>query len=145
LQSYLPQRVPSNLDLISNGLGALIGSVIAAIGGERYLLGGRLYRWRQRIFLPGGGVDGGFVVLVMWLFTQLYPAVWLFGNGDLRSWLQSGHNLAYTPESYRWIETGVTALNLAGIGLFVAALARVYESLRLMAGGVGARLRAIKE
>jgi VanZ family protein len=128
LQSYLPQRVPSNLDLISNGLGALIGSVIAAIGGERYLLGGRLYRWRQRIFLPGGGVDGGFVVLVMWLFTQLYPAVWLFGNGDLRSWLQSGHNLAYTPESYRWIETGVTAFNLAGIGLFISALARAGKS-----------------
>ena len=25
LQSYLPQRVPSNLDLLSNGLGALVG------------------------------------------------------------------------------------------------------------------------
>jgi VanZ family protein len=128
LQSYLPQRVPSNLDLLSNGLGALIGAVVAASAGRRLLLSGRLYRLRQRIFLPGALVDAGFVILVLWLFTQLYPAVWLFGNGDLRFWLNAVRNLAYTPESYRWIETGVTALNLAGIGLFVSALARAGRS-----------------
>ena len=128
LQSYLPQRVPSNLDLLSNGLGALVGAVIAASAGQRFLLGGRLYRLRHRIFLPGGAVDAGFVVLVLWLFTHLYPAVWLFGNGDIRFWLQGVSNLAYTPGSYRWIEAGVTALNLAGIGLFVASLARAGRS-----------------
>jgi len=128
LQSYLPQRVPSNLDLLSNGLGALIGAAVAASAGKRLLLSGRLHRLRQRVFLPGAMVDAGFVILVLWLFTQLYPAVWLFGNGDLRFWLNGVRNLAYTPESYRWIETGVTALNLAGIGLFVAALARAGRS-----------------
>jgi VanZ family protein len=124
LQSYLPLRVPSNLDVLSNGIGALVGAVLGAWGGERFLLGGRLYRLRHRIFLPGAAVDAGFVMLMLWLFTHLYPAVWLFGNGDLRFWLRPVSNLAYTPGSYRWIETGVTALNLAGIGLFVAALAR---------------------
>jgi VanZ family protein len=128
LQSYLPQRVPSNLDLLSNGLGALLGAVIAASAGERFLLSGRLYRLRNRIFLPGASVDAGFVVLVLWLFTQLYPAVWLFGNGDLRFWLHGARNLSYTPGSYRWIETGVTALNLAGIGLFMSSLGRVGRS-----------------
>jgi VanZ family protein len=141
LQSYLPQRVPSNLDLLSNGLGALVGAVIAATAGERFLLSGRLYRLRHRIFLPGGAADAGFVVLVLWLFTQLYPAVWLFGNGDLRFWLQGVHNLTYTPGSYRWIETGVTAFNLAGIGLFISALARAGKStavpfLLLVSGAV---------
>jgi len=124
LQSYLPLRVPSNLDLLSNSLGALIGAVIAASAGERLLLSGRMHRLRNRIFLPGAAVDAGFVVLVLWLFTQLYPAIWLFGNGDLHFWLQIVRNLAYTPGSYRWIETGVTALNLAGIGLFMSSLAR---------------------
>jgi len=128
LQSYLPQRVPSNLDLLSNGLGALVGAVIAATAGERLLLSGRLHRLRHRLFRAGGAVDAGFVVLVLWLFTQLYPAVWLFGNGDLRFWLHGAHNLAYTPSSYRWIETGVTAFNLAGVGLFISALAREGKS-----------------
>jgi VanZ family protein len=124
LQSYLPPRVPSNLDLLSNSLGAFVGAVIAALIGERLLLSGRLHRLRHRIFLSGAIVDAGFVVLMLWLFTQLYPAVWLFGNGDLRFWLQGVHNLAYTPDSYRWIETGVAALNLAGVGLFMSALTR---------------------
>lgn len=124
LQSYLPQRVPSNLDVLSNGIGALVGAVLGAWAGERFLLGGRLYCLRHRLFLPGAAVDAGFVVLVLWLFTHLYPAMWLFGNGDLRFWLRAASNLTYTPGSYRWIEAGVTALNLAGIGLFVAALAR---------------------
>jgi hypothetical protein len=127
LQSYLPQRVPSNLDVLSNSLGALIGALAAASVGQRFLHG-RIYRLRHRLFLPGASVDAGFVVLALWLFTHLYPAVWLFGNGDLRFWLHGLVSLAYTPGSYRWIEAGVTALNLAGIGLFLAALARPGKS-----------------
>ena len=30
-------------------------------------------------------------MLLLWLFTQLYPAVWLFGNGDLRFLFQDLH------------------------------------------------------
>lgn len=124
LQSFLPPRVPSNLDLLSNGLGALAGALTAVTGGERWLLSGQLYRMRSRMFLPGAFVDAGFVVLVLWLFTQLYPAVWLFGNGDLRFLFQDPHNLAYSPGTYRWIEAGVTGLNLAGIATLMLSLSR---------------------
>jgi hypothetical protein len=55
--------------------------------------------------------------------------VWLFGNGDLRFLFQDLHNLAYSPESYRWIEAGVTALNLAGIALLMSSLARIGQNL----------------
>lgn len=129
LQSYLPQRVPSNLDVLSNGLGALLGALIVAAAGERFLLSGRLHRLRQRLFLPGGAVDAGFVMLALWLFTQFHPATWLFGNGDLRFWLQGMSNLAYSPGTYRWVEAGVTGLNLAGVGLFVSSLARPGRSV----------------
>jgi VanZ family protein len=129
LQGFLPPRVPSNLDLLSNSLGVLAGALIAVAGGERWLLSGQLYRLRSRMFRPGACVDAGFVILVLWLFTQLYPAVWLFGNGDLRFLFQDPHNLGYSPESYRWIEAGVTALNLAGIGLLMSSLARARQSL----------------
>jgi VanZ family protein len=124
LQHYLAWRVASNLDVLTNGLGAMIGSLLAVVAGDRWLLSGNLYRMRQRIFLPGATTDVGFVVLAVWLFTQLSPEVWLFGSGGLRGLLDWSGALDFTPDSYRWLETGVTALNLAGVCLLVSALAR---------------------
>ena len=129
LQAFLPARVSSNLDLLSNGLGALAGALVAVTAGGRWFLSGHLYRLRERVFLPGAVVDFGFVVLLLWLFTQLNAELWLFGNGDLRWVFDEPRNLEYSPESYRWIETGVTALNLAAICLFTAALARSGQSI----------------
>ena len=129
LQSFLPARVPSNLDLLNNGLGALAGATLAVTAGGRWFLSGHLYRLRERIFLPGAVVDFGFVVLLLWLFTQLNAELWLFGNGDLRWVFDDPRNLDYSPQSYRWIETSVTALNLAAICLLTAALARSGQSV----------------
>jgi VanZ family protein len=129
VQGYLPARVSSNLDLLSNGLGAMLGALVAVTGVGRRILDGDLHRLRQNVFLPGAAVDVGFLVLWLWLFTQLNPEVWLFGNGDIRSLLHEQTNLEFNPISYRWIETGVTAFNLAGICLLTAALARPGRSV----------------
>ena len=129
LQHFVPLRVSSNLDVLTNGLGAMMGAMLAAIVGERWVLSGHFYRVRQRVFRPGEGIDVGFVLLLMWLFTQLNPEVWLFGNGDLRPAIVVAGGLEFNPASYRWLETGVTALNLSGICLLVTALARTREGL----------------
>jgi hypothetical protein len=121
--------VSSNLDLLNNGLGALLGALLAVSMGARWVLGGALYQLRQRVFLPGASVDLGFVVLLLWLFTQLNPEVWLFGNGDMRALLHGTTNLEFSPATYRWIETGVAGFNLAGICLLTVALARPGQSL----------------
>jgi VanZ family protein len=128
-QGFIAGRVSSNLDLLSNGLGAMLGALLAMAMGARWILSGNLYRVRQHVFLPGAAVDLGFVVLVLWLFTQLNPAVWLFGNGDLRELSHAAANLDFSPTTYRWIETGVTAFNLAGVCLFTLGLARSGQSL----------------
>jgi VanZ family protein len=129
LQHFLPLRVASNLDVLTNGLGAMMGALLAVSAGQRWVLNGHLYRLRQHVFLPGAAIDVGFVVLVMWLFTQLNPEVWLFGNGDLRGVLDLPARLMFDPVSYRTLETAVTAVNLAGICLLVTALARRRTSL----------------
>jgi VanZ family protein len=127
-QGFMPQRVSSNLDLLNNGLGAMLGALLAATTGARWV-SGNLYRLRQHVFLPGAAIDLGFVVLLLWLFTQLNPAVWLFGNGDIRDIVPAAANLDFFPATYRWIETGVTAFNLAGICLLTLGLARPGQSL----------------
>jgi VanZ family protein len=124
LQQLIPVRVASNLDVLANGLGSLIGALLAATWGARWILSGHLYRLRQRVFRPGGSIDIGFLVLLLWLFTQFNPEVWLFGNGDLGWLLARAPNLQFSPASYRWLETGVTAVNLAAICLFTAVLAK---------------------
>ena len=80
LQSYLPYRVPSNLDFALNALGALGGAVIAA-GLE---LAGAIDRWsrfRLRWFVDEA--RGGLVLLALWPFALLFPASVPLGLGQV--------------------------------------------------------------
>ncbi len=129
IQHYISVRVASNLDVLTNSLGAMLGALLAVTVGDRWLLSGNLYRLRQRMFLPGAAVDLGFALIVLWLFTQLNPEVWLFGTGDLRPYLALHRYFAFDPASYRWLETAVTALNLAAICLLLTALGKARNTL----------------
>lgn len=86
LQIYLPQRVPSNLDLVLNAAGALIGALVAALL-ERL---GALYRWsqmRNRWFVPDA--RGALVLLALWPWALLFPAVEPFGLGQVLERLEA--------------------------------------------------------
>ncbi len=124
LQSCLPSRIPSNVDLLSNAAGAALGAIGAGVFGSRWLLSGELYRLRERFFQPGAATDIGFVLLGIWLMTQLNAEVWLFGNGDLRQLMPGEVSVSYSAESYRYLEAGVAALNFLGVACLVTAMAR---------------------
>lgn len=130
-QNFLPARIPSNVDLLANSAGALLGAAIAYAFGVRWLLSGDLYRLRGRLFQAGASTDFGFMLLAMWLFTQLNAEVWLFGNGDLRKLLPDFVGLRFSAEGYRLLESGVAALNFCGVGFMLAALARSYLAAAL--------------
>ena len=78
-QSFLPTRVPSNLDVACNLAGALVGAAVGTHLAAWLLDQGPLKRLRRRVFLAGHAADLGLVVIALWLFTQLYPAMLLFG------------------------------------------------------------------
>lgn len=127
LQQFTASRVASNLDLLSNALGALAGVLLAVTLGRRWVLGGRLYQARQRLFVQARMTDLGFVLLLLWLFTQLKPQIWLFGNGESH-WLLSMPEIGvFDPSLHRWLEAAVTAVNLAGVCLLMKAMARPRE------------------
>jgi VanZ family protein len=124
-QGYLPSRIGSNVDLLTNAGGTVLGAAVAYLFGERWL-SGELFRLRGRYFLPGATTDYGFVLLALWLLTQLNAEIWLFGNGDLRHLLPAQISVNYSAESYRYLEAGVAALNFAGVGFLVTAIARSF-------------------
>lgn len=79
LQIYLPQRVPSNLDLLLNAVGTLGGTLLAALL-ERLGAIDRWSRFRARWFVPEA--RGGLVLLALWPWALLFPAAQPFGLGQ---------------------------------------------------------------
>ena len=84
-QNFLPQRVPSNVDLALNGAGAVLGASLAAL----LLRLGMLRRWGQfrgDWFRPQA--HGGLVLLALWPVAQLYPLSVPFGLGQVSERLE---------------------------------------------------------
>lgn len=80
LQVYLPDRVPSNLDLVLNSLGAALGA-LSAWGLEK---GGVLQRWNR--FRANWFVEearGALVLLALWPIALLFPTAVPLGLGQV--------------------------------------------------------------
>lgn len=80
LQSYLPSRVPSNVDLGLNTLGTLVGALLAA-SFERLGLVAHWQRARTNWFVEDA--RGGLVLLALWPPALLFPAAVTFGLGQV--------------------------------------------------------------
>ena len=80
LQIYLPKRVPSNLDLLLNSVGALLGA-LSAVGLERLGVLDRWSRFRARWFARDA--RGALVLLALWPWALLFPAAEPFGLGQV--------------------------------------------------------------
>ena len=81
VQSYLPTRISSNLDLLTNSAGAALGAFIAAPFPSRLIDRGRLADWRLRWFERRGSVL--LLAVALWPAAQIYPEPMLFGNGHI--------------------------------------------------------------
>ncbi len=80
LQSYLPVRIPSNVDLGLNAAGALLGAVLAAAL-ERL---GAIAHWsRARSAWFVDDARGALVLLGLWPVALLFPAAVPFGLGQV--------------------------------------------------------------
>jgi hypothetical protein len=123
LQTYLPVRIPSNVDVLTNAFGALIGAIAGARFAPTLLESGTLLQLRYRCFAPGRRADLGLVLLGLWLFAQLNPETLLFGTGDLRELFQSLPAELHPADLFIRIEAAVAACNLVAVGLLLATLA----------------------
>lgn len=138
VQNFLPSRVPSNLDLLTNAAGCLVGACIGPFIVRTLLDQGRLYRLRKRWFAPHA--SQGLVLLALWPLAQLYPQSFLFGHGQvlpiisgwLSSWLEQDIDLiamlrpgpAMSVEQFWLSETIITACGMTGAALTLLCLLR---------------------
>jgi len=124
LQSWVPARVPSALDVFCNAVGALVGAWLGLATAGPLLRENALSRWRQHRLVPGALTDAGLTLLGLWLFTQLNAAPWLFGNGDVKHLLAIEPAAGYSPQVYIALEAGVTGFGLIAVAGLAGSIAR---------------------
>lgn len=130
VQTWLPARVPSIVDLGCNALGAALGVLLAAWHGERFFL--RAATLQQRLLAPIPHAELALVMVGLWLLTQLSPETLLFGAGDLRHLIGITPALPYAAPSFFAIETSIIICNTIAIGLIARTLINERASSRLV-------------
>ena len=120
LQTWLPSRVPSNLDLACNSLGGLAGALWARAAGPRVFA--RLLALEHRLIAPIPHAELGLTLLGLWLLVPLSPETLLFGAGDLRQFFGLTGAVPFAAESFMLIEASITAFHLVAVGLIVRML-----------------------
>lgn len=155
LQTYLPSRIPSNLDLALNSLGAWLGACVAwAL--EKGGVIGRWSRFRSRWFADDA--RGALVLLVLWPMALLFPAAIPMGLGQVFERLEAAlaEELIDTP-FLEWLPVREIELQplvplaellcvalgalmpcLLAYGVIRAAWRRAVFALLVLAAGVGA-------
>jgi VanZ family protein len=136
VQMFLPLRIASNVDLLANGLGALVGAMAAPLLAPTRVLGGRIHTARHRLFLEGMPADAGLVIVGLWLLTQFHPTAQLFGAGAIRATLDLPPYFNHTPWLALSSEAVVVLFNLLGVGLMLSTFTREGERRMLVIGTV---------
>lgn len=146
MQLFLPSRIASNVDLLTNSVGALMGAMAAPLFAPTHILGGKLHALRRRLFREGMAPDVGLAIIGLWPLTQFHPTAQLFGTGALRPSFELPAFSTYTPALALTGEAAVTFFNLLGVGLMVSVLLRGTEHRMLIIGlvtGVALVVKAV--
>ncbi|MDD2721499.1 MAG: VanZ family protein [Gallionella sp.] len=128
LQMYLPQRNSSNVDILTNGAGMLLGLLLAMRLTAWPWMFVRLLRWRSRAFRHGVEMDFGLALLVLWVFGQINPSLPMLGNVFItdalhQPFVPAAHDL------FDWWESLAVMLNLLMPGVLLVTVLRVRQHI----------------
>ena len=115
LQVFVPGRIASIPDLLTNTAGSLAGAVSAHSLGSRSHLMQKLVLWRNRWFLSGRIADWGLVLLGLWLCIQANPSLPLMG-------VWSGQTLSTGPAHFDMVLTAAILLNTLALGILLSII-----------------------
>ncbi len=123
LQMYLPSRVSSNLDILTNTSGSALGGLIAVSMSSWARLRLAVRRWRSHFFLHGRGSDLGLALLALWVFGHINPTLPLLGNVFITE-MEHQPFASSLPEPFGWWASIAVALNLLMLGILLLTLLR---------------------
>lgn len=124
LQTFIPGRVSSSLDLLFNTLGTLCGATLALFFGPSLLFVAG--RFREQLGVRRWSAEAGLILVALWLFAQISPETLFFGLGDLRSLLLLPPALPFSPNQHLLLESLIAALQtLVAAFLLRGALERL--------------------
>jgi VanZ family protein len=134
LQMFLPLRVASIVDFLTNTAGALAGGALGAglarADNAKRAIGAARARW----FLPGPLGDVGLALLALWLIAQINPGIPLFAvTFDPEPGRVFLTQSAPPDDAALVIEAAESAFQMLGVGLFLTLLVR---ERRLVGGAV---------
>ncbi|HEY8607040.1 MAG TPA: VanZ family protein [Noviherbaspirillum sp.] len=148
LQTFLPNRVSSNLDFITNTAGAAAGALAGMLLTPFFLQQSRLLHVRRNWLVPEAG--RGLIVLGLWPLAQIYPQGYLFGHGQLMpilsDWLSDwagtpidlaallAPGLGLDIQDYWLAEILITALGMTGALLTMSCVLRKQAPTVLLVG-----------
>ena len=143
-QSFLPARVASSVDVLTNSAGALAGGIAGTLAAPWLLGRGPVKRLRAEAIVPGAEADLGLALLGLWWFAQLNPATLLFGAGDLRDLLAEPAGGAHAAQLFVSVEAITAASNLVAVSLLASVVIRATAPARTMILGVLLAALAVK-
>lgn len=130
LQTHLPGRVPSILDLILNTLGGLAGALFSLILQPDTGIGRKLFRIRTMYIHPGPLANLGLLALGFWVLSQLSPLVPSIDLGNLRHGLKPLWHTLQSPATLEWIRVVEYSLSITAAGIISSTLLRTrYNAL----------------
>ena len=125
IQTCLPSRNASMLDLLTNSFGALCGAVAALFWQASASPEGKLGRWRDRHLLPGPQAEIGMLVVLCWALSQLAPFVPSLDLGGIKNALKPLWYTAHDLSLFKIPDAVTYCCYIAALG--VAALASVRQ------------------
>lgn len=123
LQMYLPSRISSNMDLLSNSAGALLGVLLALSLTSWTHLFTLLVNWRSRLFHHGTEMDFGLALLTLWMFGQINPSLPMLGNVFIGEVARQPF-VELPPATFNFWESTAVTLNLLMLGTLLMTLLR---------------------
>jgi len=123
VQMFLPARIASNIDLLANTGGAVLGAAGTWIFSIPAITRHPLVMLRQRIIRTDVAGDCGLIALAVWLFIQFEPAPLALASGDLREALGLNALFSYAPAAYQNVEMGIAVMTIVALGLLTAQIA----------------------